>query len=668
MFSASTKTSTPSVSAPDPQFNYVTMLLHGDGTNGAQNNTFLDSSTNNFTITRNGNTTQGSFSPYGPVGNWSTFFDGTQDNLYTASTTALNVGSGNFTFECFFNVSVFNGGNILRGANQYSACALLLSGTGVIYYISSNGASWDIASGQTAISSGLIAGVWYHLALVRNGNVVTPYVNGVAGTTTTTSASFSANNGFNIGAEQNGVAGGSFNGFISNVRVVVGTAVYTSNFTPPTANLTAITGTQLLACQNNRFIDNSSNNFSFTIAGTPSIQRFNPFGTVTAYSTSVIGGSGYFDGSGDYLTTTLTGQTFGTGNFTAEGWFYQTANVSYNTLMAQRTTGNSATGWIVGSDSAGSVYAYSNGFLIGPTGTAIKNQWNHIAFVRSSGTMTLYLNGVSLGTSATSKTFSDTFAGIGGDGADAYVLSGYASNVRYVVGTAVYTTTFTPPTAPLTAISGTSLLANFTNGAIFDNAMMNDLETVGNAQISTSVVKYGTGSLAFDGNGDYLLSNPANIDLYAFGTGNFTIEFWLYLNSTSAAQVFYDSRPASSQGFQPTINTNSGILYYYTNSTNEITGNSLSTNTWYHIAVARSGTSTKMFVNGTQVGSTYTDSTNYVNSALRPMIGADGFSSGNPGQNPMNGYIDDLRVTKGYARYTANFTPPSAAFSNTGPI
>ena len=66
----------------DPQFNYVTMLLHGDGTNGAQNNTFLDSGPNTFSITRNGNTTQGSFSPYGS--GWSNFFDGTGDYLSIA--------------------------------------------------------------------------------------------------------------------------------------------------------------------------------------------------------------------------------------------------------------------------------------------------------------------------------------------------------------------------------------------------------------------------------------------------------------------------------------------------------------------------------------------------------------------------------------------------------
>ena len=73
MFAAS-KTGAVTAAPSDPQFDYVTLLLNGDGTNGAQNNTFLDSSTNAFTITRNGNTTQGSFSPYGSL--WSNYLNG----------------------------------------------------------------------------------------------------------------------------------------------------------------------------------------------------------------------------------------------------------------------------------------------------------------------------------------------------------------------------------------------------------------------------------------------------------------------------------------------------------------------------------------------------------------------------------------------------------------
>ena len=95
MFSASTKTSTPSGGGADSQFNYVTMLLHGDGTNGAQNNTFIDSSTNNFTLTRNGNTTQGSFGPVGS--NWSNYFDGAS---YFTTTSSQIVPTGSFTVEC----------------------------------------------------------------------------------------------------------------------------------------------------------------------------------------------------------------------------------------------------------------------------------------------------------------------------------------------------------------------------------------------------------------------------------------------------------------------------------------------------------------------------------------------------------------------------------------
>lgn len=84
----------------------------------------------------------------------------------------------------------------------------------------------------------------------------------------------------------------------------------------------------------------------------------------------------------------------------------------------------------------------------------------------------------------------------------------------------------------------------------------------------------------------------------------------------------------------------------------------MSATTWTHIALCRSGSSTRLFLDGVQTGSTYTDTNNYLGPANRPVIGASGLSLGG---SALNGYIDDLRITK-FARYTANFTPPTAAF------
>jgi len=229
--------------------------------------------------------------------------------------------------------------------------------------------------------------------------------------------------------------------------------------------------------------------------------------------------------------------------------------------------------------------------------------------------------------------------------------------VRVVKGTAVYTANFTPPTAPLTAISGTSLLLNFTNAGVLDATAKNDLETVGNAQISTAQSKWGGASIAFDGTGDYLPSNPSTSNLYAFGTGDFTIEFWLRLGSVSGNQSLVDIRPTGTNGLYPLIYTNTTSLIYYVNSATQISGGTLSTGTWYHVAVSRSGTSTKMFLDGTQIGSTYTDSNNYLAGTGAPWVG-----TFRDGTGALNGYIDDLRITKGVARYTANFTAPTAAF------
>jgi hypothetical protein len=241
-------------------------------------------------------------------------------------------------------------------------------------------------------------------------------------------------------------------------------------------------------------------------------------------------------------------------------------------------------------------------------------------------------------------------------------------DLRIVKGSYVYNptaTSITVPTAPLTAVSGTSLLLNYTNAGVLDNAMMNDLETVGNAQISTSVKKYGTGSLAFDGGGDYIVpTSPSSNVVLGLGSGDFTIEFWVYFNSGLGSDiVLFDGRPLSTNGAYPTlyVNSSSQISYVVSSADRITSASAFSTSTWYHIAVSRSGTSTKMFVNGTQVGSTYTDSTNYLSASRRPVIGINGF---NETAAPLNGYIDDLRITKGVARYTANFSVPTAAFPN----
>jgi hypothetical protein len=281
--------------------------------------------------------------------------------------------------------------------------------------------------------------------------------------------------------------------------------------------------------------------------------------------------------------------------------------------------------------------------------------------VRNGTTLTLYVNGVSGASANISTTAFSTSAnpfGIGANfetGSVGFPFKGYMAGLRLVKGTAVYTSAFAPPTTPLTAVTNTSLLCNFTGANIFDASMRSDLETFGNAQASTAQAKFGATSMSLDGSGDYLRPYSDDASIFSFGFGSFTIEFWAYFNSVTGQPFIYDGRGGTNT---PTIYIFNGTLYYYVNATNAITGSVLTTGQWYHIAVCRSGSSTRMFVNGTQVGSTYSDSTNYTNAAGRPVFGVEaGLASGY-----LNGYLDDMRVTKGVARYTANFTAPTAPF------
>jgi hypothetical protein len=222
--------------------------------------------------------------------------------------------------------------------------------------------------------------------------------------------------------------------------------------------------------------------------------------------------------------------------------------------------------------------------------------------------------------------------------------------------------TITPQTkVPVDPVfNNVSLLlhGNGTNGSttITDNSPSPKTVTaVGNAQISTAQSKFGGSSIAFDGNNDYL--NVGSNSAFGYGLSDFTIEFWIYRNVSAAQQILLDHRTGGSVRVAPTLYISSNTIFYYTDGNNRITGGTVASTQWVHVALSKTGSSTRLFLDGVQTGSTYTDTNNYIDSPVRVGGANDGAAV-----LSLNGYIDDFRITKGVARYTANFTPPAAPF------
>ena len=654
------------------------LLITGNGTNAAQNNTFVDSSVNNFTITRNGNTTQGNFSPYGKL--WSVYFDGNGDYLTIGSNSALAPSTGDLTIEFWINFS-----SLPSSGNHNGICenqALAAGANNAKFYCSlyNNSGTYWIMLGRHSTSTYAYAtwtptlGVWYHIAVVRQSGTILIFINGIQ-QTVTNSTSLSGvsfdQNGFTIGAITTPYYG---NSYISSFRYIVGTAFYTTSFTPSTTPLLPISGTQLLTCIDNRFLDRSSNNATITKYGDSKISRFCPFTTPGLCDINLMGGSAYFDGTGDYLSIAdNSALEIGSNSFTVEAWIYFTgysagysgyyiAGVFFKDASGDRgfdmQIEGTASSW-----TAISANLFSNNSTYTATSasyTFYLYTWYHIAYVRNGTSLRIYVNGTDIGGGTNSVTVQNTatsaiigatgYIGLGYE----YYFPGYISNFRFINGYAAYTSNFVPPTSPVTAIGGTTLLLNFTNAAIYDGTSTTNLETVGNAQISTSVVKYGSGSVAFDGTGDYLTINPS---MEALGAADFTVEFWMYPNATYSGTYagILDSRTSGNGagliyvGYNGTANT----IGWYDNTGYVVTG-TVTVSTWQHIAFIRSASVLFMYVNGSLVSTG-----SYTQSLTVPFK----FIGSSFDNYAFNGYIDNLRLTKGIARYNGNFTPASLTTS-----
>ena len=182
----------------------------------------------------------------------------------------------------------------------------------------------------------------------------------------------------------------------------------------------------------------------------------------------------------------------------------------------------------------------------------------------------------------------------------------------------------------------------------------------GNAQIDTTIKKFGTGSVELDGSGDYL---SAGTSVGNFGTGDFTVEMWLY--PISYNRGLFSKTTNTSGSSPPSISaymTSTALLVGVNSGSATGSWNTCSAlpalNQWSHLAICRSGTDLRCFLNGTSILNV-TNSADVDNSdTLR--IGYWRLT------NQFEGYMDDIRFS-GVARYTSNFTAPTAAFLDNGP-
>jgi hypothetical protein len=205
-------------------------------------------------------------------------------------------------------------------------------------------------------------------------------------------------------------------------------------------------------------------------------------------------GSAQFSGSNYLSVAGGSGTAMGTGDFTWECWVYPTSSSDYQCFIDTRTQpleGGDNTGFYFGTNfnTLAPIY-YTDGLQLASSESITLNAWNHVALTRNSGTVTLWVNGVSGGTQSNATDLTEQRVFIGGDGlGGALNLTGNISNLRMVKGTAVYTVPFTPPTAPLTAISGTQLLLTTPNDANFlVDSSTNNFTVTDNGTVTSSAL------------------------------------------------------------------------------------------------------------------------------------------------------------------------------------
>lgn len=645
------------------------ILLKASGT--GDNNAFDDKSTTSHVVTASGTVTQGTFSPF-RHGGYSIEFDAYGDEIEFPDIAAYDIGTSQFSAEAWVyptaGVNNYSCGIIAQFASASRGWGMTFNNTEIKFYGSSNGGS-STNTVHTATYT-VQHYKWTHIVTTRDDTNIRIFADGELILAAANTAHYhNSTQPLRIGEANSGTAE-NFKGFMKDIRLVVGsipteyqttsTTVNTRIFTPPTETLTAISGTQLLTGNSYYIKDGSSNNATPAFNGSPTVAGFSPYDH-KEYSGATNHYSALFDGNSDYLTyPNSTEFQLGTGDFTVEAWLYPNSipggGVNNDMTVFGHFGSPTMFFYISNNTLTPTLWNGSNGY-----GSSIACQlkaWNHVAWVRESSTLKIYVNGV-LGVTQASYTtnFNASTAPLTGKSSanSTRYFNGYIADLRVVKGTAVYSSAFTPPTAPLTAVTNTKLLMSMSDAKVIDASQNHNFVLQGNTVASSGQQHFSENTIYFDGSNDYVdINQPIE------GLEDHTHEAWVYPTGGDATYKGFWSSVTATSGAG--INVSKDLAGGPANTSPALVSFSpvVPDNEWSHVVLQRQSGVHALYRNGVLQGT----STNTVNFNTTTIRLASRYSNNTTWS--LGGYMHDFRVSKGLARYPYISKPVTLTQTNSG--
>jgi len=647
---------------------YTKLLMHMEGTDDAQ--VFTDSSIGNLVKSDPGTGFSDAFG----------VFDGTGDYLSLADHADWDLVADTTDYTVEFWVKHTDHAGTETYITQYED----VDNNWMIYHVHGTGIYFNVQSGAGSviqINSGdeIVDNEWHHIALSKDATVYTLFLDGVDIGTTTDASTDTFAGALLVGSDGTN----AFAGSIDEVRIS-NVDRYTSGFTPQTANHSNDGNTLLLLHMDMPNTDPESFTDSSTTGHTVT-QNGNAY--QKARNLGIIGTScGYFDGTGDYLSISDSEDwDFDSGDFTVEFWINFSSLAGDEQVFNQREDAtnqqvlryqNSGAGWGYVVSSGGAIeVTLDQGALTMSVGI-----WYHIALVRNGNEFDIYVDGISVA-NTTDASDIPNYAGaveIGSLSAAGDHMHGHLDELRVTKGEARYTANFNPPTTAFSSDANTKLLLHFDAGegvvAVTDSGNTNHTSNItenGNAiqvighgadavnEVNTeeTAFKWGTTSAYFDGTADEIrLADSTDWDLAA-NTDNYTVDFWVKHDDHAGTETYVCHFEDANNNWQIYHVHGTGIYFNVQSASSSIvqinSGDEITDTDWHHIALVKNATVYKLYLGGTEIGTTTDASVDTFAGDL--IVGSDE-------TNDFAGYIDELRISKGIARWTANFTPPNAAY------